>query len=102
MSISGRTSRVLKQALADNQAGVEVVAALNADTNATVTPSSHVTPVAVTFTANTPATYGSPTGALTVADGATPTVVELVKYCDELRKNILDISAVLLAQGLTS
>lgn len=101
MSLSGRTSRVLKQALADNQAGNEIVTSLNADAPG-VSPSSHVTPVAVTFTANTPATYGTPTGALTVADGTTPTVVELVKYCDELRKNILDISAVLLAHGITS
>lgn len=61
-----------------------------------------VTPVAVTFTASTPATYGTPTGALTVADGTAPTVVELLKYCDELRGNIVALQAVLHAHGLTT
>lgn len=61
-----------------------------------------VTPVAVTFTANTPATYGSPTGALTIADGTTPTVVELLKYIDEVRGNVVALQAVLHAHGLTT
>ncbi len=61
-----------------------------------------VTPIAITWSANTPATYASPTGALTISDGSVPTVVELVKYCNELRKNIVDLQAVLHAHGLTT
>lgn len=100
MSVSARSKRILKEALADQAAGTEIVAALN--TADSFVAAAHVTPVAVTFTANTPGTYGSPTGSLAIADGTTPTVVELLKYCDELRGNIATLSATLLAQGITS
>lgn len=56
--------------------------------------------VAVTFTANPPANYATPTGSLTIANGSAPTVVELVEYCDELRASINNILTALAAHGL--
>lgn len=66
-----------------------------------ITPSAAVVPVAVTFTAGAPATYAAPSGTLTVALGGTPTVNELLDYCNDLRGNIVSIQAVLHAKGLT-
>lgn len=102
MSLSGRTAQIIKVALADLDAAAELVAKINADPTS-VSPSSPVTPVAVTFTAGgTPTVYTTPTGALTIANSTTPTVVELLAYCDELRGNIAELQAVLLAQGLVT
>ncbi len=66
-------------------------------------PQAPSVPVAVTFTAGgTPTEYTTPTGALTVANSAAPTAGELLKYCDELRGNVLQLQAILTAQGLTT
>lgn len=102
MSLSSRTAQILTEALADLAAGTEVAAAINAAANTAVVPSTAVAPITVTFTANTPMTYTTPTGAFTVADGTAPTVVELLRFCDELRGKIIALQAVLHNQGLAT
>lgn len=64
-----------------------------------ITPSVAVVPVTIAYTAS--ASAYAPTGALTIAAGATPTVVELLEFCLELKANIVSLQAVLHAKGLT-
>jgi len=99
MAISAYTQNVLKVALANPAASNELLGHLNESSGS---PSTPVAPVAVTFTAGgTPTEYTTPAGSLTVGNSTTPTVVELLNYCNELRGNIAGINAILLAQGLT-
>lgn len=49
------------------------------------------TAVTVTYTANTPAAAAN--GALTIADGDTPTVAELLEYCRELHAQLVLVKA---------
>jgi hypothetical protein len=64
------------------------------------TPGTPVSPVAITWTASNPS-YTA-TGALTIANGSTPTVVELQKFCLELLANVTQIQALLHAHGITT
>lgn len=107
MSISGHLNGVLQVAFADIPAANECAAILNtaqADTEAALPAKvAPVVPVVVTFSAGgTPANYTTPVGTLTIANSTTPTVVELLEYCDELRGNIASLEAVLLAAGLVT
>jgi len=56
-----------------------------------------VADLAVTFTANAPAAAN---GAITVADGNSPTVGELLEYCVELEAKLEDLLGKLRAIGL--
>lgn len=102
MALSGRTKRVLEQAMADKPSSDELYNAVNAASGDLGTPSTPVTPVVVTFTANTPASYGTPTNAVTVADGTALVAAEVFAYLDNLRANIASLQAILHAHGLTT
>lgn len=103
MALSGTTRRIVTLALANVLAGKELCDAIDAASGDLGTPSTPVTPVAVTFTAGgTPSAYTAPTGAVTIANSTSPLVTELLDYCNELRGNIAEIQAVLLAHGLVS
>ncbi len=56
-----------------------------------------VADLAVTFTANDPAAAD---GSITVADGSSPTVGELLEYCVELEAKLEDLLAKLRTLGL--
>jgi hypothetical protein len=102
VAITAKTTNIMKVAFANPQAATEVISVLN-DVAGSGSPSSPVTPVALTFTAGgIPSAYTSPTGAVTIANSTTPTVVELLDYCNELRGNVAALEAVLLAQGLVT
>jgi hypothetical protein len=101
MALSQKTRNALAIALTSTDSADELIGELLGGNE--TSKSAAVTPVAVTFTGGgTPATYTTPTGALTIADGTAPTAVELLKYCDELRGNIVALQAVLHAQGITT
>ncbi|MDR3635695.1 MAG: hypothetical protein P4L84_17970 [Isosphaeraceae bacterium] len=103
MALSGRSRKALELACASYPAGNEIANAIDAASGDLGTPSTPVTPVAVTFTAGgTPTEYATPAGTLTVANSTTPTVVELLNYCNELRGNIASLQAILHAHGLTT
>ena len=55
--------------------------------------------VTMTYSAGSAPTV---TGTLTVSNAATPTVVELLKYCTELQAKLVLITAVLEAHGLSA
>jgi hypothetical protein len=59
-----------------------------------------VAEIAVTYTANDPSITAN--GAIAVADGSTPTVDELLEYCEELNAKIAALAAVLAEYGLTA
>jgi hypothetical protein len=61
---------------------------------------THVNPV-VTMT-YTSGSAPAVTGALTVANSATPTVVELLKYCTELQAKLTAINTILESHGLSA
>lgn len=101
MALSEKASSVLGVALADIQATNEIVTILNASAaGQAIAPSAAVVPPAITYTA-TASTYVAD-GTLTIAAGATPTVVELLNYCQELQRSITQLQAVLHAHGLTT
>lgn len=58
---------------------------------------SLVADIVVTYTAGAAPT---PDGALTVANSATPTVVELLEYCAELDAKVKALADILEAHGL--
>src|SRR4051812_45730382 len=99
MAISNQTRRYLEVALTNKGAAKEIVTALNSGAGAS-SPSSPVVPVAITYTASASA-YAAD-GTLTIANGSTPTVAELLDFCIELRANIVSLQAVLHSHGLTS
>ncbi|SIO38154.1 hypothetical protein SAMN05444166_4245 [Singulisphaera sp. GP187] len=99
MALSSRLRNLLGIALADKAGAVELVTAVDAAANGTPTaPSAAVAAITVTATTGVLPTAN---GTVTVADAATPTVVELLDYCTELKAKVAAINAVLLAQGLT-
>lgn len=103
MSLSARTRRVCKLAFASEAAGNELCNAVDAASGDLGSPSTPVTPVAVTFTAGgTPSEYTTPVGSLTIATSTSPTNVELLNYCNELRGNVASLNAILVAHGLAS
>jgi len=62
---------------------------------------SNLVPVVLTFTGGgIPAAYNAATGALTVANSAAPTSVELLAYCNELRGNITQLLSILQTHGI--
>lgn len=79
MSVSSRTKRIVREALADEVAGDEVTTKLIAVKGAALTP------IVVT-----PTTGSLPTasGAITIANTGTPTVVELLAYCTDLKAQV--------------
>lgn len=60
---------------------------------------SAVADITVTVTSGSEPT---PNGALTIADSTTPTVVELLEYCRELRAKVEALADVLQYHGLTA
>ena len=54
--------------------------------------------IAVTYSSNDPSI--TPDGAITVADGGTPTVAELLEFCEELKAKVHALADVLEAHGL--
>ncbi|MCB0190637.1 MAG: Head fiber protein [Anaerolineae bacterium] len=62
------------------------------------TQASAIDDIALTYTSNDPSI--TPNGAVTIADGGTPTVDELLEYCEELQANQNAILAVLRGAGL--
>jgi hypothetical protein len=100
MSLSATTKNALSIAVANEPAANELITVLNAAAGAELTKQTHPNNVAVTFTANAPATYASPTGSFTVADGSSATATELLRYCDELRGVLTSLISKLEASGL--
>lgn len=64
------------------------------------TAGTTVAAIVPTFTLNDPGI--TPNGALTIADGSTPTVSELLEYCEELNAKIAALSALLDAFGISA
>ncbi len=61
-------------------------------------PQAAVSAVAITYTTNDPEV--TPNGAVTVADGDTPTVSELLELVEELNAKITALNGVMAAYGL--
>jgi hypothetical protein len=59
---------------------------------------TYLADVAVTYTTNDPSITANQ--AITVADGSTPTVAELLEFCEELKAQCAKHAAVLKAHGL--
>jgi hypothetical protein len=59
---------------------------------------SLVADLAITFTSNDPSI--TPDGSVTVADGSTPTVSELLEYCEELNAKVKALADIVEAHGL--
>jgi hypothetical protein len=55
--------------------------------------------IAVTYTAGS---APAASGALTIANSATPTVVELLDFCEELNAKVVALTDILEAHGLMS
>jgi hypothetical protein len=99
MSISQKLKNAIKTAMIEPGATAEIVSILNnVKPIVDAVPSAAIVPVVVTYTASNPT---AATGAITIAAGATPTAVELLSYCTELKANIVALNAVLHAKGLT-
>jgi hypothetical protein len=98
MSLKSRTLAYLKLALSDNAAANDIAANSGGGGLVGTAPAATI-PVAVTYTAS--ADSYSAGGALTIAAGATPTVVELLHYIKELQKQITAIQTKLTARGVT-
>lgn len=62
------------------------------------TQASAVSDVAVTYSSNDPSI--TPNGAVTIADGSTPTVNELLEYCVELSAQVNALTDALQGAGL--
>lgn len=57
----------------------------------------HVAKVAITYTASDPSITTD--GAITIADGSSPTVDELLEFCEELNDKIEDLTEILETFG---
>ena len=64
------------------------------------TQASNITGVAITYTTNDPSI--TPNGAITIADGSSPTVAELLEFCVELKDQIDDLVAALEGAGVAA
>lgn len=62
------------------------------------TQASNVAEITITYTSNDPGI--TPDGAVTVADGSTPTVAELLELCEEIKANQDSIIAALEGVGV--
>jgi hypothetical protein len=93
MPLSTRTRQILESALCDKGAANELAGAtLGA-------PGAAIAALTVTATAGT---LPVADGTITVADAATPTVAELLQYCQELNAKINALRAALTAAGITA
>ena len=97
MALSAHAQRILRDVFADPSTSKEVIDALGATM---ASKSSPVQPVAVTYTTGNPNYTAS--GAVTVANGASPTNAELLDIALELRANVASLQAILHSHGLTS
>lgn len=86
LDLSGNTLKV--EGLEVN--GIDFVAAA---------PSTAIADITVTVTSGTEPT---PNGAITIADATTPTVVELLEYCRELRAKVELLVDACAAHGITA
>ena len=59
-----------------------------------------ISDIAITYTSNDPSI--TPDGAVTVADGSTPTVAELLELCEEIIANQNAIIDALQARGIVA
>lgn len=59
---------------------------------------SAIADMTITYTSNDPSI--TPNGAITVADGSTPTVAELLEFCEELNAKVDSILAALRGAGI--
>lgn len=82
--------------------GTTHVSALEVDGDpvAAGTQVSNIAEVVITYTTGDPSI--TPNGAVTIADGATPTVDELLELCEELLANQNAIIAALEAYGIAA
>lgn len=100
MAISQKLKNALKVAIVEPGAIKEIVTLLGGESSEPgSSPSTKQTDIAVTYTAGNPSFVANQ--AITIAAGGTPTVVELLEYCNELRAQVVALNAILLAQGLT-
>lgn len=97
MSIKASTLRLLGIALTSTSAAKDLASAAGGSLSGSAPAAT--TPVAVTYTASAD-TYTA-IGSLTIAAGATPTVVELLHYLKEHQKQITAIQSALTARGIT-
>lgn len=95
-----RPSRSERYELGDQQLVVAEVVDLSGNplTFTGVAPSD-VTPVAITYTTGNPNI--TPDGAITIANGATPTVSELLQFCVELNTKVDALADALADRGIT-
>lgn len=102
MGLSTKTKTAIKRSIFPQSASAEVIAAVDASTAATggLAPSTAAVHTVVTWSAATPA-YAAD-GTLTIANGGTPTVVELQSFLAEVQRELAAINAILLAQGITA
>ncbi len=61
---------------------------------------SAVDAIAITYSAADPEITTN--GAITIANGGTPTVAELLEFCEELNAKITALTAVLAAYGMVA
>jgi hypothetical protein len=95
MPLSTRTEKILETALADKAAATELASAVNES----VVPGAAIPALTVTATAGTlPVANGS----VTVAAATTPTVNELLEYCQELNAKVNALRSALTAAGITA
>jgi alanine dehydrogenase len=93
MAVSQKTKRIVEQALADPAAAKELSDKL-IQAKATAIAAITVTPTAGSLpTAN---------GAVTIANTATPTVVELLEFCVELNAKVDALRAALTGAGVSA
>lgn len=64
------------------------------------TQQSNIADVAITYTTGDPSI--TPNSAITIADGGTPTVDELLEFCVELNAKVSTIIDALEAYGITA
>lgn len=82
------------------ESGGELRIAAGGKLTAAGTQAAAVEAVDVTYTTGDPSI--TPNGAVTIADGATPTVDELLEYCEELNAKLTAIQAALEGAGITA
>jgi hypothetical protein len=98
MALKPTTRRAIEQALVSPSSARDLIDSIGSGGFAGTAPAAS-TPVAVTYTAA--ADSYSAGGALTIANGGTPTVVELLHYIKELQRQITAIQTKLTARGVT-
>ena len=59
---------------------------------------THDSEIAITYTANDPSIADS--NAITIADGSTPTVAELLEFCEKLNNRVAELHTKLETLGL--